>query len=351
MLLGIAGESAIKVGALSLPTGQTAHAVSESDAVRLFCDRAASYDCNVAPRELGVVANLAERLDGIPLAIELAAYRMRTLSPQMLLGEISQRLDVVGRASPNGQDRHATLAGTIEWSWELLSPGEQEGLRQCGVFRGGFTLGAAQEIITSKVGENELGVVDLLSPLRDCSLLRVTVPPWFPTERRFSLFQTVRDWVHQKIGLESDAATRLLHAQHYEEYAKRWSDGAAQGVEAKIRTNIGLLEAEKGRIKEAQNECKRAVELLSSSGDDRERAGAMTHLATVTARLDSRKAGKLFRKVARLCRKTGNPIQRAQTLVFLGNIDHGNGQLDVALEQYEEALADLRLSAHSGFAD
>lgn len=228
-LLAVPGEKVVEVGPLSLPHSTDGKDLLESDAIRLFSERAAAFDCVVAKDELRVVANLVARLDGIPLAIELAAYRMRTFSPNMMLNEMSDRLDVVGRNPTPSTERHATLVKTIEWSWDLLSPGEQEGLRQCGVFRGGFSLEAAREILKPTLAGSEPTVVDLVSRLRDSSLLRVTVPPWFPEERRFALLQTVRDWVHQQKEIPLNDPMRRRHAEYYEDFSKQWADAAQKG--------------------------------------------------------------------------------------------------------------------------
>src|SRR5204863_230058 len=131
-------------------------ALAEPEAVELFCARA-----RIEPDE--AVAELCGRLDNLPLALELAAARVRVLTPAQILERISQRLDLF-RAGRDADPRQQTLRATIAWSYDLLSPDEQRLFARLAVFRGGCTLEAAEEVVDANL--------DALQSLVDKSLLR-----------------------------------------------------------------------------------------------------------------------------------------------------------------------------------
>jgi predicted ATPase len=185
--LRVAAEDAFDLPAL---------APEESEA--LFCNRAA---CE--PSES--IAELCSRLEGLPLAIELAAAGTSVLSPEQLLERLSSRLDVLRSEDRDGDPRHETLRATISWSFDLLSPPEQRLLTRLSVFRGGCTLESAKHVAHAEL--------DQLQSLVDKSLLR-------HTEERFWLLETIREYAGERLELsgEADEAGRL-HAEHFLELA------------------------------------------------------------------------------------------------------------------------------------
>ena len=168
-------------------------ALAEPEAVELFCARA-----RIEPDE--AVAELCGRLDNLPLALELAAARVRVLTPAQILERISQRLDLF-RAGRDADPRQQTLRATIAWSYDLLSTDEQRLFARMAVFRGGCTLDAAEQVAGADVAG--------LQSLVDKSLLR-------HSEERFWMLETIREYAHEllKQGSEADAVRRR-HADHY----------------------------------------------------------------------------------------------------------------------------------------
>ena len=168
-------------------------ALAEPDAVELFCARA-----RVEPDD--EVAELCDRLDNLPLALELAAARVSVLAPAQILERISQRLDLF-RAGRDADPRQQTLRATIAWSYDLLSPDEQRLFARLAVFRGGCTLEAAEEVVDANL--------DALQSLVDKSLLR-------HSEKRFWMLETIREYAHELLEGSGEAdAVRGRHADHY----------------------------------------------------------------------------------------------------------------------------------------
>jgi predicted ATPase/DNA-binding SARP family transcriptional activator len=190
--LGVRGERAWLVPPLGLPSGTTAADATASEAVRLFAERAADVvpDFELTADSALIVGEICRRLDGIPLAIELAAARVKVLSVR----EIRDRLDDVFRLLTGGSrtavPRHRTLRAAIDWSYELLPADERVLLRRLSVFRGGFSLEAAERVGAGE-GVAEGAVLDLLAGLVDRSI--VTVREQHDTARYF-LLEAVRQY-------------------------------------------------------------------------------------------------------------------------------------------------------------
>ena len=167
--LAVAGEARYRLGPLSVPgTGDPADA-GRSEAVALFADRARQVDARFAlTSETGpAVARLVARLDGIPLAIELAAARVEALGMTQLLDRLDDRFALLTAGDRLAPSRHRSLAATMEWSYQLLAEAEQRVFRLVSVFPGSFTLEAAEAVAGQDAGLTVLRLVD-------CSLL---VPP------------------------------------------------------------------------------------------------------------------------------------------------------------------------------
>jgi predicted ATPase/tRNA A-37 threonylcarbamoyl transferase component Bud32 len=218
--LGIAGERLIAVRSMAVPTDPHAdlHTVEASEAVRLFVDRAQATrsDFALTPDNAGAVVEICRRLDGIPLAIELAAARVKVLSVEQIRAKLNDRFRLLtgGRAAV---PRQQTLLAAILWSWEQLSGLEQEVLRRLSVFAGGWTLDAATAVVDRA---DEFEVLDLLTHLVDKSL--VIVEP-APDEARYHLLETVRQFGYERL-LEAGEAerTRERHVVHFTALAARF---------------------------------------------------------------------------------------------------------------------------------
>ena len=210
-ILGVSGEIPYRVPPLAVPDMRRLPApndLGDYDAVRLFVDRARTVNpaFEITLENSAAVAQITQRLDGIPLALELAAARLRLLS----VSQIAQRLDDVFRLLTGGNrtdlPRHQTLQALIDWSYNLLTEAERELLRRLSVFAGGWTLEAAENVC---IGSAE--VLNLLGQLTDKSIILTIPTPG--GEMRYRMLETVRQYAHARLveaGVVSDARRRQL---------------------------------------------------------------------------------------------------------------------------------------------
>jgi len=222
-LLGVAGETSRTVPPLSFPASggsQDQDELLEYEATRLFVERAGAAVRSFAPQgdEVSAIARVCRRLEGIPLAIELAAARTRMLS----VGQISERLDDVFRLLVGGNrttpDRQRTLRSTMDWSHELLSEQERVVFRRLSAFAGGFALEAAEEVCAGGSVESA-EVLEPLSRLVDKSLVVVSERDG---EARYRLLQTVRQYASERLAAAAEVETvGRLHVLFYLELVER----------------------------------------------------------------------------------------------------------------------------------
>ncbi len=219
--LGIDGERPVAVGSLPVPAPESVgdlQAVEASGAVRLFVDRARIVDprFTLTLRNAAVVADVCRRLDGIPLAIELAAARVKVLS----IEEIRSRLDDRFRLLTGGKKalpRHQTLWSVFDWSYDHLTADEQRLFRLISVFAGGWTLAAATAV--SSKGGDEFEVLELLTHLVDKSL--VVVERMGAERVRYRLLETSRQFAEQKLNAAGEGeAERRRHLEYFVAWAE-----------------------------------------------------------------------------------------------------------------------------------
>ena len=204
--LGVAGETTWRVPPLEVPAGAgpaTAEALTAFDAVALFVERArqARPNFSVTNDNAPAVAEICARLDGIPLAIELAAARVRMMSPDGIRAALDNRFRFLTGGSKHGLPRHQTLSASVAWSYDLLTEAERTTLRRLAIFTGGFTLDAA-EAVGSGQGIDQWQVLDLLSSLVDKSLVvadeedRTLLAKFDLTaeQTRYRLLETIRQF-------------------------------------------------------------------------------------------------------------------------------------------------------------
>lgn len=222
--LGIAGETRLPVIPLSLPDPRrlpAAEDVASYEAASLFVDRARAVkpDFALTERNAVTVAQICYRLDGIPLAIELAAAKVKVLSVAQISARLDDRFALLTDGGRTALARQSTLEATMDWSHDLLSGEERKLFRRLSVFAGGFTLGAAETVCSGLASEEEVseeeleraGVLDLLSRLVDKSLVLVTEQY---REARYRLLETVRQYGRRKLERSGEAEkTRRRHAQ------------------------------------------------------------------------------------------------------------------------------------------
>jgi predicted ATPase/class 3 adenylate cyclase len=217
--LAIDGELVYRVRPLSLPSedADTVEEVEASDAVRLFVARARSHDDTFSLDDsmATLVASICRRLDGIPFAIELAAARLASMSLVNLNERLDRRFRLLTGGSRNALPRQQTLQATVEWSFDLLSPPEQEVLRRLAVFVGGFELDAAEAVCSLGTAE-VFEVADLLGSLVNKSLV---VAERSSGSLRYRLLETIRQYAASQlveVGGEAEARkTQSIHADFY----------------------------------------------------------------------------------------------------------------------------------------
>ena len=192
--LGIAGETVVQVGPLSVPDdeGQLADRVAQSEAVALLVERAreAGAAFEVTPDNRAAVVELARRLDGIPLAIELAAVRLRTLGLDQVVERLNDRFHLLVGGSRTASPRQQTLLATIAWSHDLLGQDEQAVLRRLSVFAGSFSLEACENVGQAGTG-TPADVFDLLTALVERSFV---IREGTSGRARYRLHETMREF-------------------------------------------------------------------------------------------------------------------------------------------------------------
>jgi predicted ATPase/transcriptional regulator with XRE-family HTH domain len=214
--LGVAGELVWPVPTLLLPGAEahlTSAQLSSVEAVRLFIDRATLVSPGFALTDTNATAvrQICTRLDGIPLAIELAAARVKALTVQEIAARLGDRFRLLTGGSRTVLPRHQTLRALIDWSYRLLTEPERVVLRRLAVFAGGWTLEAA-EAVCSGDGIDAQDVLDLHTRLVDKSLV---VPDLRSTETRYTFLETIRQYLIERLeDAEESATVRNRHLDH-----------------------------------------------------------------------------------------------------------------------------------------
>jgi predicted ATPase/DNA-binding CsgD family transcriptional regulator len=217
--LGAEGEATYRISCLGLPSGD---ADAECESVMLFADRAALArpTMRVGPAELEAMTAICRRLDGIPLAIELAAARCRSLTPAQIASRLDSHFGLLTGGDASALPRHRALEASLEWSYELLDDEERFLLRALSVFAGGFTLEAA-EAIGAAGPLSGWTVLERLTGLIDQSLV-IEVSGDGGAAGRYRLLEPIREYARAKLAAagEEDAARRR-HAEFFVEMVER----------------------------------------------------------------------------------------------------------------------------------
>ncbi|MBL8358984.1 MAG: tetratricopeptide repeat protein [Rubrivivax sp.] len=236
----------------------------DGDAIDLFAVRAraqrAGFELDPCRHD---VARIVQLLDGLPLAIELAAARVRILSPAQILQRLSDRFVLLAGAR-GATARQTTLRAAIDWSWELLAPWEQSALAQCSVFDGGFTLAAAEAVLDLAPWADAPTALDVVQALVDKSLLRT----WHPgggrvdiAEPFFGMYMSIHQYASQRLAQAGPGAVRSAEAAHGRHYAEL-------GTDACVDTLFGHGGIERRRARELElPNVRAACERAAARGD------------------------------------------------------------------------------------
>ena len=261
--LRITGEHEFAITPLGLPADERGVRLDDalaSEAVRLFVDRAQAVrrDFMLNDRNAETVVNICRRLDGLPLAIELAAARVRLLTPDAILERLDNRLTLLTGGGRDRPERQQTLRAAIGWSHDLLDPAEQALFRRLSVFAGGWTLEAAESVVNA-VDMPSISVIDCLEILNDNSLIRIEEDADDELAGpRFVMLQTIRDFGLDALAASSELATiRDAHAAYFAELATR------AGLDLGGRKSVGWL----GRLETDHDNLRGALAWLVERGD------------------------------------------------------------------------------------
>jgi predicted ATPase len=332
--LGIPGEVACPVPPLALPTERAgAVAIAGTPAVRLFRDRAAAArpGTGLAGAPVAVIGRICRELDGLPLAIELAAARTSTLPVEEVKAHLADRFRFLAYRRPAADPRHQGLQAAISWSYELLPAAEQDVFGQLSVFAGGFRLAQAAQVCC---GGDEATAFDLVDGLASKSLV---VADTAGVQTRYRLLETIRHYAADRLAETGDAGpARRRHAKAFLALAEREHDLAVLAREHdNFRAALGWSLSEdsetgprlaraldgfwlaRGFLQEGQDWLERA--LAAGPADPRLRADLLRLLGTILIRTDPERAEVTLSEGRRIATAAGLHAAQARIQVQLSH--------------------------------
>jgi len=370
--LGMAGELNYRVPSLTVPSpgGNVApDALLAYEGVRLFIDRARLLrpHFSVTPENAEPIASICRRLDGIPLALELAVPRLRSMSVEELSQRLDHRLALLTGGSRAVPNRHRTLSSTIDWSYDLLREPEKLLLQRLSVFAGGWTLEAAEEVCAGE-GIEHRDVLDLLTSLADKSLVILDQKNAYT---RYRLLETVRQYARDR--LDDGSASEAIRLRH-RDYYLRLAEEAAPKLRGREQVAwLGRLEEEhdnlrvglewslletgsrgglrlcgalqrfwwtRGHLSEGRQWCTRVLGKAGAEGRTGERAYALNAAGTLaTYQGDYQAARALHEEGLAIRRELGDRSGIAASLGNLGNVAVNQSDYAAAKALHEESLA------------
>ncbi len=311
--LRLAGELRLEVRTLAPEEART-----------LYTARAEAAGAQVKNDEPAALDALLAKLDGLPLAIELAAARAPVLSVRELAGRVDAQLTLLRSERRDLPERHRTLSAAVAGSWQALSAAEQAALAQLAVFRGGFTPEAAEAIL----GGEGVDPLELLQSLRERSLLRA-LPSSATGATRLGLYEAVRAFAEERLVGAAKEEAHLRHARSVVKLADEvleQVDGAAEG-----RRRQALL-AEQENLKAVLTRCERTAPALAA------RAALALALATADSTpMVQRQALQL--RLEALCQASGEPLLAGRAALLRGELARAEGPTAAAGEAFTAALA------------
>jgi tetratricopeptide (TPR) repeat protein len=343
-----------------------------SEAVALFVDRARTSDPGFAltASNASVIATLVRRLDGLPLAIELAAARIRLLPPDALLARMDRQLPMLTGGGRDVPERQQTMRNTIGWSYHLLSPVEQAIFRRLSIFRAGCMLETAEKVLRVSGDLDDIAILDGLTALIDSSLLHRTMEEGLPP--RLTMLATVREFgLEQLVEHGEEAAAReAAYRAWYIDLARKGEPW--RGVETEVE-DLDLLESEHDNLRSAldwlitQDRIQEAMDLAGSlwffrwlrghyaeTRDQLEsllqhplgqvrtvaRAKALTGIGVVAFHQgDTQRSGDVLDEAIGILREAGDQRYLAMALMCSGVTYFRTGRIDMAEAQTRESLA------------
>jgi len=332
-VLHLRGEQEYAVPPLGLPNLAALppfDALSQYDAVALFIQRAQAVrsDFAVDNENAPAVAAICARLDGLPLAIELAAARVKVLAPDAILARLEKSLSLLTSASRDLTERQRTLRGAIDWSHDLLDSTERTLFRRLGVFVGGWSIADA-EAVCDPDGALGLDMLDALSAFVDKSLVRQA--PTADGEPRFGMLETIREYALERLRESPD--WEAIRTGHEDRFAALAREAAGEIMGARQQEWVARLEADRDNLRAA----------LQRLADDGRVEAALEMGAAIWRFWQFR--GNLAEGRATmedlLARPEAAPptIARARALAALGGLAYWQSDMKAAGRAYAEGLA------------
>jgi predicted ATPase/class 3 adenylate cyclase len=375
--LSIAGETIWLVPPLAVPEfrreerGAEFDNLPELDAVQLFVERAASVrpEFALTPDNVRIVAQICSRLDGIPLAIELAAARVKVLSLQQILTRLDDRFRLLSTGSRSAQPRQQTLGSLIDWSYDLLTDAERALFRRLAVFVAGRTVEMAEEVCSGD-GVESAETFDLLYALVDKSLVMIEPAP--DGETRYTMLESLWDYADEKLtqngetakyrtrhldyfvrfaeeaeaelmGLDQVRVLDRLSTEHYNlNYALRWSLESEDRIERGLRLAGALTRY--WEVRSYLTEGREQFEELLRRANDSIPAIVRAKAARGAGRLAwcqdrDEDALRYYTEAQRLFEQLGMPVEAAFVEAFRGFTERNEGNNDAARVLFEHAKA------------
>jgi predicted ATPase/class 3 adenylate cyclase len=369
---GIGGEQTYRVPSLSLPDPKQAHtpvSVAQFEAVQLLTERAllARADFQVTNQNASTLASICYRLDGIPLAIELAAARVRFLSIEEINHKLDQRFRLLTGGSRTALPRQQTLRSLIDWSYDLLHDPEKLLLQRLSAFAGGWTLEAAEQVCAGEGAEHQ-EALDLLTSLADKSLVVVEQNDG---HTRYRLLETVRQYARERLlesgdgeavrerhrdyflALAEEAEPKLLGAEQAEwlrrvegehdnlRSALEWSLAEAGSQEdLRLCGALNRFWSTRGHLAEGRKWCARILAKEGAAERTLECTKALNAAGSLAwHQTDYPAARALLEESLAISRELGDRAGIAQSLNTLGNVAIEQGDYPAARVLYEESLA------------
>ena len=368
--LRVAGEATYPVPALAVPdpgTTTTLPAMTQYEAVLLFVDRAvaAQPGFQLTEQNVAAVADICQRLDGIPLALELAAARVRTLSVEAIAARLTDRFRLLSGGNRTAMPRQQTLRALIDWSYDLLTESERTLLRRLAVFAGGWTLEGAEAVGSAgEIGEHD--VIDLLSNLVEKSLVSMDAEG-----QRYRLVETVRQYAQERLDEAGEAgATRTRHLAFYLAMAERaspelvgpeqgtwlarldldgenllaahaWCDEVEGGAELGLRLifAVKLYMINRGLIALLNRATLEALARPGAQGRTVTRCRVLHSAGQVCVLTNRIEAAKPYLEESlSIAREIQDGVRAAMVLEELGSVAEAQGDLVAARSYFEQAL-------------
>jgi predicted ATPase/DNA-binding SARP family transcriptional activator len=349
--LQLYGEHEYPVSPLDLPpAGATFEALAANDAVRLFAARARAADASFALDDgtIEVVAAICRRLDGLPLALELAAARAKLIPVESILERVDLSLDILSGGARDVPERQRALRATLDWSFDALAPAEQEVFRALGVFTGGFTDTLARTVagdpfplvdrsLVRRVGER----LALLEPIRAYAVerLREAGAEEEVRARHLGAFLEYAEDANARIvdGTDAEAAYEALHAEHDNLRAALDWAAATGRIDEEVRLAVAMRQfwLVRGHVGEGRSRFDRAI----AHAPDDARAAALSHGGTFAYRQgDLATAKAWWQEALDLYRMLDEATEVGRCLGELGSVALGEGDIDRAQALYEESV-------------